>query len=110
MDDGRRPRVEEEQPLEDLPAPRLEDAVGDLLEAAEVGLEGARGHELGDEDDVLLRHAGGLHHLPGVVEADNVRVLHPLQHVRLFSEPLALGLAQLLLLKIEGMFYKNGRS
>lgn len=55
-------------------------------------LEGAGGHELGDEDDALLALEGGL---PRVVEADDVGVLQPLQHLRFLLEPLLLRLGQL---------------
>lgn len=58
-------------------------------------LEGARGHELGDEDDAFLALEGGL---PGVVEADDVGVLEPLQHLGLLLEALLLRLAQLAVL------------
>ena len=91
--------------LEDLPAPRVEHAPVDPAEAPQVLPQRARGHELADEDEVLLleaaarlvRLAGGL---PVVEEADEVGVLQPLQHLRLLPEAVALLLGELLVLQL----------
>ena len=103
VDDGRGARVEEVEPLEDLPAPRVEHAPVDPAEAPQVLPQRAGRHELADEDKVLLREAaarlanGGL---PVVEEPDEVGVLQPLQHLRLLPEAVALLLGELLVLQL----------
>lgn len=52
-------------------------------------------HELGDQNNALLSFARSL---PGVVEADNVRMLEALQHSGLLFEALTLRLGQLAIL------------
>jgi hypothetical protein len=47
--------VQEVEPLDNLAAPRLEDALVDLLEPAQVRLERAGRHQLRHQDDALLR-------------------------------------------------------
>lgn len=55
----------------------------------------ARCHELRDQNNTFLSFARSL---PGVVEADNVRMLETLQHPGLLFEALALRLGQLAIL------------
>ena len=50
-------------------------------------LERARGHEFGDQHDANLAPQ---HRLPRVVEADDVGVLQPLEHLHLLRESLPL--------------------
>lgn len=55
----------------------------------------ARCHELRDQNNTFLSFARSL---PGVIEADNVRMLETLQHPGLLFEALALRLGQLAIL------------
>ena len=107
VDDGRAPRVQEVQSLEDLPAPGLDDLGVEGLEPSDVLFEGAGGHELGDDDDRTLgplvasrRRLGLFGDLPEVVEPDDVGVLEVLQHLGLFAEPVSLRLGDILRKKL----------
>jgi hypothetical protein len=51
-------------------------------------LERARGHEFCDQHDANLAPQ---HRLPGVIEADDVGVLQPLEHLNFLGETLPLG-------------------
>ena len=85
--------MQEVQPLDDLSAPGLEHPLVDFLEALQVGLEGAGGHELGDQYDVLVGLVAiglGFAHFPGVIEPDDVRVLEAFEHFCFFTKPLFL--------------------
>ena len=76
MNHGRWTGMEKMQSFENLTAPRFQDALFDLFEPLQVGLEGPWGHELGDQDDVFLaRLTGRLLDVPVVVEPDDVGVL-----------------------------------
>lgn len=57
--------------------------------------ECSRSHEFSDEYNALLATQ---RRLPGIVEADNVGVLKPLQHLSLLLETLLLCLSQLAVL------------
>lgn len=57
----------------------------------------SRCHELSDENNTFLSFAWSL---PGVIEADNVRMLETLQHPGLLFEALTLRLGQLAILNV----------
>lgn len=66
--------------------------------------ERAWGHEFSHQDDALV----ALHRrLPGVVEADDVRVLQALQHLHLLTETLPLCLGQLTGLQRKSDYYES---
>lgn len=54
MDDGRGARVKEVKSLQDLATPGFEHLRVDLFEAAEIGLQRPRQHQLRHQDDILL--------------------------------------------------------
>ena len=61
-------------------------------------LQGARRHELGDEDKILFLWSADF---PVVKEADNIGMLEILQHLSFLAEPLPLSAVQLLFLRAE---------
>ncbi len=72
--------------------------------------ERSRCHELRDQNNTFLSFARSL---PGVIEADNVRMLESLQHSGLLFEALTLRLGQLAILhtgqgrKVSHMYIKS---
>lgn len=58
---------------------------------ANLRFECSRSHEFSDEYNTLLATE---HRLPGIIEADDVGVLKPLQHLGLLLETLLLCLGQ----------------
>ena len=105
MNDGRRSGVQKIEPLQDLLAPGLEYPGVDPLESFEVGLECARGHEFCYEYDVLFANTRGFADFPGVIESDNVRMLHTFQHFCFLTKPFPLFPAQFFLLKKNHIFF-----
>ena len=74
--------------LKDLTAPRFYDFGIDLFEALYVSFESAGRHEFRHHDEALASFRILI--FPSVVEANNVRVLETLEHLRFFLEALSL--------------------